>query len=153
MSINPWIDYLKIPELDEFLSKAGYEKGERVTPRAICCDPVYTRLGFIVVKSGALLWHPQYLTADLSVVLEYWKTHSQEPILSDLNHWDSQLRGRTAEFAGHEIVHLYTSSGNKELVIPALKLLLDNKRIHSDAIILNEPGDVLGLLKDLVRNT
>src|SRR5579863_5825202 len=144
MSVNPWIDYLQIPELDEFLKQAGYEPNERITPRAICCDPIYTRLAFVVVKSGQIFWHPQNLIADLSVVLEYWKTHAPDSVKSELHDWDSQLRGRTAEFANREIVHLYTSSGNTNLIPVAIQNLLEHKRIHPPAVILNESGEVLG---------
>ena len=49
-----------------------------------------------------------------------------------------------AVFAGHEILHLYTSSGNQDLIKSSVKLLLEKHRIHSQAIILDEYGNVLG---------
>ena len=73
MPINPWIDYLNLPELQEFLEQAGYEPNERITPRAICCDPVYTQLGFVVINSGEIFWHPQNPASDL-------RAHSQQRI-------------------------------------------------------------------------
>ncbi len=151
MSVNPWIDYLQLPELNEFLAQAGYDPNERITPRAICCDPVYTRLAFVVVQSGGIFWHPQNLIADLSVVLEYWKTHAPDSVKPELNDWDRQLRGRTAQFADKEIVHLYTSSGNAKLIPVAVQKLLEHQRIHPSAVILNEPGEVLGTAQH-IRN-
>lgn len=151
MSVNPWIDYLNLPELYKYLAESGYEPNERVTPRAICCDPVYTRLGFVVVQSGDIYWHPQNLIADLSVVLEYWKTHAPDSVKLELNDWDKQLRGRTAQFADKEIVHLYTSSGNANLIPIAVQKLLEHQRILPSAVILNESGEVLGTAQELLQ--
>ena len=145
MSLNPWIDYLQLPELDRFLQKEGYDPEERITPRAICNHPSYTRMGFIITQSGELLWHPQNLAAELSLVLEYWRTHGSEKVKKELTDWNLQLHGRTAEFAGKEIVHLYTASGNQGLITSTIQLLLNKHRIHSQAIILDEYGKVLGI--------